>query len=604
MVYSKSNLCRTVSGALPIGLIIVLLVGLLLSGVIYQLVMHQQLQQLAGVGKSRLVLYNSSIDGVLSKYRHLPYMVAQVSQVKQLLKYPASESLQRWVNDYLYRVEQAASAAAVFILNADGYTIAASNSDTKASFVGNYYGFRPYFKAAQQNLPGQFFAIGVTTGKPGYFYSYPVLSATAKLIGVAVVKVDLEPLQAIWRQADESVMVIDHYGVVVLASNPEWKYRSFKTLSPEVKQEIEEAQLFSNEQIQPLAISTINETQLGRRIKIAANSDDYLLQAMQLPDLNWSLVFLSSTTAAKQYSQLITGLASLFGLFALLAGFVIRQRRLAKELMKKTQDEHLASQQAILREANTKLEERVLERTEKLEAAQTELVQKKKLAALGEMSAAIAHEFNQPLTAIRTYLSSCHLLLKHQRTTELTDNLVQIEQLTGRMANISKQLKTFAYSQPSALVSIDLVSLVYDVLMIFNQQPNQPKVDLQLLPDIHQLPVIGDKTRLEQVISNLISNAASAVIDKVDKNIQLKLKLQGEKVICQVIDNGPGIESDIIEHIFDPFFTTKEVGVGLGLGLSIAYSFIRDLGGTLVASNNPEGGACFTVTLPRGPCVK
>ncbi|WP_163830856.1 sensor histidine kinase [Spartinivicinus ruber] len=598
MVYSKSDLRRTIFRILPARLIITLLVGGLLVVIVYQLVVHQQLQQLAAVGKNRLVLYNSSIDGALSRYRHLPYLVTQVSQVKQLLKYPTSKSLQQWVNGYLYRIGEAANAAAVFILNADGYTIAASNAKTESSFIGNYYGFRPYFKAAQQNLPGQFFAIGVTTGEPGYFYSFPVLSSQAELIGVAVVKVDLEPLQAIWRQAEESVMVLDQYGIVVLASNSNWKYRSFKPLSNKVKQEIEEAQLFSNEQIQSLAISIVNETKQGKRVKIATSPGDYLLQSMQLPDLSWSLVFLSSTTSAKQYSRLIAGLVGLFGLFALLIGFLIRQRRLAKQFMQKAQEEHLARQQAILQEANAKLEERVLERTEKLEVAQAELVQKKKLAALGEMSAAIAHEFNQPLTAIRTYLSSCHLLLKHQRTIELADNLLQIEQLTGRMTNISKQLKTFAYSQPSALTKIDLVELVNNVMNIFKQQSGSEKIKLEIMPEMQQLIVMGDKTRLEQVVSNLISNALGAVKEKPNPYIQIKLNKQAGKAICQVMDNGPGIDSDIIEHIFDPFFTTKEVGVGLGLGLSIAYSFIRDLGGSLVAINNSEGGACFTVSLP------
>ena len=254
-----------------------------------------------------------------------------------------------------------------------------------------------------------------------------------------------------------------------------------------------------------------------------------------------------------------------------------------------------------MQEANAKLEERVLERTQELEAAQAELVQKKKLAALGEMSAAIAHEFNQPLTAIRTYLSSCQLLINHQRIEELADNLLQMEQLTGRMAGISKQLKTFAYSQPSTLSTIDLIPLVNNVLIIYRQQPDQPQIKLEVKPDSQQLLVVGDKTRLEQVISNLISNAIGAVKQSQNPMVKLILKKENSKAVCQVLDNGPGIEVDIIEHIFDPFFTTKEVGVGLGLGLSIAYSFIRDLGGTLQASNRAEGGACFTIILP---CVR
>ena len=112
--------------------------------------------------------------------------------------------------------------------------------------------------------------------------------------------------------------------------------------------------------------------------------------------------------------------------------------------------------------------------------------------------------------------------------------------------------------------------------------------------------VRADPVRLQQTLVNLIGNALDAVQDREAPELRLQARPNGTQVALEVIDNGPGIAAEALDHVFDPFFTTKEPGQGLGLGLSISYNILRDLGGSLTARNLPEGGACFTVTLPKG----
>ncbi len=262
--------------------------------------------------------------------------------------------------------------------------------------------------------------------------------------------------------------------------------------------------------------------------------------------------------------------------------------------------------EAALQRANDQLEHKVLERTQALQEAQTELVQAEKMAALGRMSSAVVHELNQPLTAMRTYLAICRHLLNDDNSM-LAENLTLIDDLTQRMALITQQLKTFAFKKPDALVPVKPVNALDQSLVLFRDRISQDGINLVLESCDPTLAILGDNARLGQVFVNLIKNACDAMKGlEAEKTLTIRIAADPQNpeahVRISVSDSGGGIEPENVEHLFDPFFTTKSIGDGLGLGLSIVSSIVRDLNGQISAENRVEGGACFTVILPRYLC--
>jgi two-component system C4-dicarboxylate transport sensor histidine kinase DctB len=278
----------------------------------------------------------------------------------------------------------------------------------------------------------------------------------------------------------------------------------------------------------------------------------------------------------------------------------------------------LKEQEAALQRAHDELERRVLERTADLvetnkrlvqeigehretemalRRTQEELIQAAKLAALGQMSAGINHELNQPLAAIRTYADTARLLLEKERGDEARWNLEQISQLTGRMAQIITQLKAFARKSSGHAVAVSLPAAIDGALAMLRID----RADVELVRDLPsgELFVLADMVRLEQVLVNLIGNALQALDGCPTRRIELQATVDGEAVTLSVRDTGPGIAPEHLDQVFDPFFSTKEVGQGLGLGLSISYRIVDGFGGSLRAANHPGGGAVFTLNLPR-----
>ncbi len=250
-----------------------------------------------------------------------------------------------------------------------------------------------------------------------------------------------------------------------------------------------------------------------------------------------------------------------------------------------------------LRQANDVLEQRVQERTRALHDAQAELIQQSKLAALGTMSAAIAHELNQPLTAIRTSIFSTRLLLERHQYQTAEKTLTQVVQMTERMALITGQLKTFAHKRPEKLQPVSIQRALDQVLSMFDARLKLEQVTLQIEGDRPD-EVLADQPRLEQVLINLIGNALDAMADSESKRLTIVLGQNHQHATIAISDTGSGLSEQVREHLFDPFFTTKEVGQGLGLGLSISYGIVRDLDGSLRAENQPDGGALFQIALP------
>lgn len=418
-------------------------------------------------------------------------------------------------------------------------------------------------------------------GKRSFFYSRK-LESNGKIMGVIVVEVSLDNLFTTWSANDATIMVTNSEGIVVLSTDTDFLNQSLETA------------LLSRPTLTALE-RAIQATGDWNGVGVDAYIQDQALYRLDtaIPFQGWRLTYLApyQTIREKVNGVLaleITGLALLMAL-----GFYFLSRRAIRQsFLFKAESEDL---RALNDRLSTEITQR--ERAERnLQVAETSLEQSSKLAALGEMSAAVSHELNQPLAAMRTYLAGAKLLLSRKRPDEALSSFQRIDDLIGRMSTITQQLKSYARKGSDDLIPVDFKASVNASIAMMSPQLGQQDVEIdKLLPDIPVM-VMADPVRLEQVIVNLLRNALDAMKGQSDRQLQISLT-PGEMATLTIQDNGPGIEN--LDELFEPFFTTKKPGDGVGLGLAISSSITKDLDGRLFARNVSPRGAVFEFQLPQ-----
>ena len=226
-----------------------------------------------------------------------------------------------------------------------------------------------------------------------------------------------------------------------------------------------------------------------------------------------------------------------------------------------------------------------------------QLQRSNRLMRLGESIAGLAHELNQPMTAIRHYGQGCLRRLDSGTfdAGEFRHAIQQIVQQAERALQILERVRRFLRGQDVPFAPVNLNTVVHETLSLMAPEIEELGVELQLhlepgLPDIP-----GDAVQLSQVLANLLRNALEALADQPRKQITIATRRLAKAVELCVSDNGPGLPAEVQSHLFEPFFTTKPEG--LGLGLAISRSLVEAHGGQLLAENAPEG-TCFRVRLP------
>ncbi|MEM9814183.1 MAG: ATP-binding protein, partial [Pseudomonadota bacterium] len=293
---------------------------------------------------------------------------------------------------------------------------------------------------------------------------------------------------------------------------------------------------------------------------------------------------------------------------ALAATIIIQRRARVAERMRVERsqrailEETVQARTAELRTTNASLSAEVAERRsaeERLRQTQQELVQAGKLAALGQMSAALSHEINQPLAAVKSYSENAVAYLDRARIDEARKNLGNISKMADRMAKISGHLRNFARRPGEELSAVPVAQVIEEAISVIEPLVRKRRAELQYAPSCEQIWAMGGRLRLQQVIVNLLTNALDAMVEQPDVRVEIGVEATAETVEITVRDYGPGLTRADEEQMFEPFFTTKPVGKGMGLGLSISFNIVEDFGGKLTAVNHPDAGAIFQVRLRR-----
>ncbi|PAU59443.1 ATP-binding protein [Pseudomonas sp. PICF141] len=546
---------------------------------------RQALEEDAARASQQLALYANALHTLIERYRALPAVLALDPQLRAALNGEVSPEEQLALNRKLEKINGAAQSSTLELLDRTGLAVAASNWRLPSSYVGHNYGFRPYFSQTRTQGTGRFYAVGVTSGIPGYFLSSAVTSDSGEFLGAMVVKLEFPELEREWRQGSDTLLVSDARGIIFIANQPGWRYRLLRPLSTSDHTELKTTRQYDKQPLTPLeyrSIRRFDDNSDLTRVNGPEGKADYLWESLPLAAEGWTLHLLRRPQVAFEDLR-NAGLAAagvwLAIVFLLL--FLNQRWRLAK-LRQRSREE---------------LERLVEERTRDLRTAQDGLVQSAKLAALGQMSAALAHEINQPLTAQRMQLATLRLLLDHGRVEDAYKALKPVDDMLTRMAALTGHLKTFARKSPSGLRErLDLAAVVDQSLQLLDARLRDEKVSL-VLHLTRPAWVRGDAIRLEQVLINLLRNALDAMHDKTCKRLQIRLEADEQLWRLTVADNGGGIAEEHLAQVFDPFFTTKPVGDGLGLGLAVSFAIVHEAGGRLSADNG-ENGAVFTLTLP------
>ncbi|MBC3435413.1 sensor histidine kinase [Pseudomonas sp. BW16M2] len=573
--------------ALRLGLIILLiLVGTTLSA---GWAMHQAKRQAmetdARRASEQLGLYANALHTLIERYRALPAVLALDPELIAALRGPVTEPVQDALNHKLERINGAANSSTLELLDRTGLAIAASNWRLPTTYVGSNYGFRPYFKQTRSQGSGRFYAVGVTSGVPGYFLSNAVNDEHGRFLGAMVVKLEFPELEREWRQGSDILLVSDARGITFIANQDGWRYRELQPLSGADRAELAETRQYDKQPLVPLqhqALTRFTDTSHLTRVQGPDGTAEYLWERLPLEAEGWTLHLLRKPQVAEDGRNAALAAAAIWLSLVFAVLFVSQRLRLAR-LRQRSREE---------------LKRLVEERTRELHTAQEGLVQSAKLAALGQMSAALAHEINQPLTTQRMQLETLRLLLDHGRHDEARQALEPLEQMLTRMAALTGHLKTFARNSPGGLRErLDLATVVDQALHLLDTRIRAEGVEVALYL-ARPAWVRGDAIRLEQVLINLLRNAIDAMADKRYKRLEIRIEADDAQWRLSVLDSGGGILDCDLDRVFDPFFTTKPVGEGLGLGLAISYGIVIDAGGRLQVENLP-GGARFSLTLPR-----
>lgn len=584
---------------------------------------------------------NLQIDSELDKFKQIPDLL---SHDPRLLSYfdssPQTDKISAaQLNQLLFEWSNQSQADTIYIHDPSGTVVASSNYQKLGTFVGENFSFRPYFASAIEGNSTHYVALGARSNVRGYFLSSP-LYIENDIVGVITVKVSLENLENILTSDDFEIVVLDSNQVVFLSSQTQWLYHSLLPLSQKQQTDIAlqrqygqseisiiEAFRSSNYQPQVNDANQPNNIQPNRVQRELTANRLFKLGPFNLYPATFSNNQYQVVAIKKAEAELIKVLqidvifVVIYSLVMLIA-WSWRQTYVAKVALTRLNqnlEQTVDKRTHYLKKSNQQLQQTIFQYQAsqlKLKQTEQELTQTAKLAVLGELSASINHEINQPLAALRTYSENSLKLLEMERTDLVKSNLEKMIGLNNTITDIIARLKVFTRKVTKQEHHVaNLHQAVNNATSILSALMIKQGITLRLSTVPNHINIAIHPTELEQVLVNLIHNATQALqqhvleqkilqeqqnLENVDQpaSPQIGIEWQLHHNSCQLIiwDNGIGMPDDKLEQLFNPFFTTKPEG--LGLGLSISKRIIEAYHGTISANRLEPSGMVFSLNIP------
>ncbi|MEZ8628923.1 ATP-binding protein [Vibrio lentus] len=589
---------------------------------------------------------NLQIDSELDKFKQIPDLLSHDPRLVSYFAHDAQANKMTAtdLNKLLFEWSNQSQADTIYIHDQSGTVVASSNYQKPRTFVGENFSFRPYFASAIKGDKTHYVALGARSNVRGYFLSSPLYIAD-NIVGVITVKVSLENLENILTSDDFEIVVLDSNQVVFLSSQPNWLYQSLLPLTQGQQQEIARNRQYGQSKISIIdafqassvtssnnsSPSTNNQTQLTtNQLNKLGN---FKLYPASTSNNQYQVVALKETKAELRKVLQIDAIFLVIYSLVVLIAWSWRQTYLAKIALTQLNQnlEHTVDKRThYLKQSNDQLQQTIYQYQEsqlKLKQTEQELTQTAKLAVLGELSASINHEINQPLAALRTYSENSLKLLEMERSDLVKSNLEKMIGLNNTITEIIARLKVFTRKVTKQEHHVaNLHQAVNNSTSILSAVMIKQGITLRLSTIPDDLNIAIHPTELEQVLVNLIHNATQALqqqafqqqalqqqdllqqateqqsLDHKDltqqasPQIGIEWQLQGDTCKLMVWDNGIGMANDKLNQLFDPFFTTKPEG--LGLGLSISKRIIEAYNGTINANPREPSGMVFSLDIP------
>jgi two-component system C4-dicarboxylate transport sensor histidine kinase DctB len=547
------------------GVLAMLLAALALFG-LDRAMRVQALADTRAAAEGRSAILAAGLESELNKFTLVPRVLATDPDVAELLG--GSTSQRALLNRRLADLARQTRAAAIYLMDRRGVTLAASNWDRPDSFIGSNYRFRDYFAGALRDGTETEFALGTVSRRPGLYLAERVGPADAPL-GVVAVKVEFDSLEAKWRDAEDGVFVTDPQGIVLLTSNPAWRFRAAAAAGEDAlpRDPARDAMRYGVARPQPLALPEAQRG--GKAVRM-------IEKIQPIAPAGWELHLLADPTArlsvAVANGRLAgAGVVMLLGL-TVAGAFIWRRQRQAREAA--ATDAQTAALREQLRQAN-------------------------RLATLGQITAGLGHEIRQPLAAMRVYAETGERLLASGRDTEAAGNFAKIAGLAGRIGEITEQQLRFSRRSAEPPREIRLSEVIDGSLLLLRDQLRQNNIALALPPAAAAAAMVRARhVQLEQVLVNVLQNAVQACGESGQITLEIARgsgKGGAATVQLRVRDTGPGVPQDLRDTLFQPFVTSKQDGIGLGLAIS--QDIMHQLGGDLLLEDTPQG-ACFVMEMP------
>ncbi len=573
-------------------LALVYLIGVAgLSGSVFWVAEGRALARLELAGQADLALAGDSLKNELDKFRSLAVVVAAHPDVAAVL----SDGAIKGQADFLLELADKAGSLDIVVVGRDGKERASASGDGGIDHADS-----PYFLRAMHGAMGVYHLLSERYDRRAFLFAAPVFATDGPVQGAVIVAADIEAVEAGWRGDRPAVFFTDELDVIFVSNRTELVLRSRTGALREAGQSAEYPAgiVSAMPQIQSEILRDRHEIWRMDAGRYLPDRGLHLTRDMPVIGLTGEALF--DVAPVRQLAMLQAavagGLALTFGAFLLWA--TERRRRLseANTLL----EARVSARTAELQDTNAMLRREVSERRTaqaRLQQAQADLVEAGKLSALGQMSAGISHELNQPLMAIRSFAENAEAFLAKGKPEVAAKNLGRISDLAHRMGRIIKNLRAFARQETGALRDVDMVTVVDGVLDMVAPRLREQDVALHWKRPAAPAVVRGGDVRLQQVVLNLVVNALDAMDGTAKGALHIELGAADGRVMLSVRDAGPGLKEP--EKVFEPFYSTKQLPnkEGLGLGLSISYGLVQSFGGEIKGRNHPDGGAVFTVTL-------